>query len=189
MGTQLPSPKKMTERSLPNFRPIFIVANRNGWMHQDATWYGGRPQPRRLCVRLGPSFPSLKGVQSPNFWPMFVVAKRLDGLRLHLVWRLASDQATPCSMGTHAATPSRTECTPTTLFSAHVYCVQTAGWINTPLGTEVDLGPGDVLDGVPALCETGTAAPHLFGPCLLWPRSPNSATAELLLGSRYYFVK
>ena len=21
----------------------------NGWMHQDATWYGGRPQPRRLC--------------------------------------------------------------------------------------------------------------------------------------------
>ena len=23
----------------------------NGWMHQDATWYGGRPQPRRLYVR------------------------------------------------------------------------------------------------------------------------------------------
>jgi len=23
----------------------------NGWMHQDATWYGGRPQPRGLCVR------------------------------------------------------------------------------------------------------------------------------------------
>jgi len=21
----------------------------NGWMHQDATWYGGRPQPRRHC--------------------------------------------------------------------------------------------------------------------------------------------
>ena len=27
----------------------------NGWMHQDATWYGGRPQPRGLCVRWGPS--------------------------------------------------------------------------------------------------------------------------------------
>jgi len=23
------------------------------WMHQDATWYGGRPRPRRLCVRWG----------------------------------------------------------------------------------------------------------------------------------------
>jgi len=22
-----------------------------GWMHQDVTWYEGRPQPRGLCVR------------------------------------------------------------------------------------------------------------------------------------------
>jgi len=27
----------------------------NGWMDQDATWHGGRPQPRRLCVRWGPT--------------------------------------------------------------------------------------------------------------------------------------
>jgi len=34
---------------------------------------------------------------------------------------------------------------------AHVYCGQTAGWMKTPLGTEVHLGPGHiVLDGVPA---------------------------------------
>ena len=76
----------------------------------------------------------------------------------------------------------RTEGTPTTTqFLAHVYCGQTAGWMKTPLVTEVDFGPGHiVLDGVPALRETGTAAPHLFGLCLLWPRSPISATAELL---------
>ena len=24
-------------------------------MDQDVTWYGGRPQPRRVCVRWGPS--------------------------------------------------------------------------------------------------------------------------------------
>jgi len=30
--------------------------------------------------------PPLKG-HSPNFRPMSVVAKRLDGLRCHLVWR------------------------------------------------------------------------------------------------------
>ena len=36
-------------------------------------------------------------------------------------------------------------------FSAHVCCGQTAGWIKMPLGTEVGLGPGDiVLDGDPA---------------------------------------
>jgi len=56
--------------------------------------------------------------------------------------------------------------------------------MKTPLGTKVDLGPCNiVLDGDTALRERGTAAPPLFGPCLLWPRSPISATAELLLHS------
>ena len=57
-----------------------------------------------------------------------------------------------------------------------------AGWMKTPLGTEVDIGAGAghiVLDGFPALRERGTAPPPL-GPCLLWPRSPISAAAELL---------
>jgi len=31
-----------------------------------------------------------------------------------------------------------------TQFLAHVYCGQTAAWIKVPLGTEVNLGPGDV---------------------------------------------
>jgi len=36
-------------------------------------------------------------------------------------------------------------------FSTHVYCGQTAGWINLPLGTKVGVGPGHiVLDGNPA---------------------------------------
>jgi len=35
-------------------------------MHQDATWYGGKPQPRQLCVRWGPSPLSQKG-RSPKF--------------------------------------------------------------------------------------------------------------------------
>jgi len=53
--------------------------------------------------------------------------------------------------------------------------------MKTPLGTEVDLGAGHiVLDGFPALRERGTAPP-LLGLSLLWPRSPISATAELLL--------
>jgi len=66
-------------------------------------------------------------------------------------------------------------------FSVHVYCGQTAGWMTTLLGMEVDLGPGHiVLDGVPAPRERGTTAPRLCGSCLLWPRSLISATAELL---------
>ena len=41
--------------------------------------------------------------------------------------------------------------THSTQFLAHVYCGQTAGWIKTPLGTEVNVSSGDVvLDGVAA---------------------------------------
>ena len=55
----------------------------------------------------------------------------------------------------------RTEGTPTTTqFLDHVHSGQTAGWMKTPVGTEVDLSPGHiVLDWVLALRETGTAAP------------------------------
>jgi len=46
---------------------------------------------------------------------------------------------------------------------AHVYCGQTAGWMKTSLGTEVDLDTGHiVLDVVPAVGERGTADPPLF---------------------------
>ena len=69
-------------------------------------------------------------------------------------------------------------------FSVHVHCGQTAGWMNSPLGTEVDLGTGHiVLDGVPCCPQKEHSSPPLFGPYLLWPRSPISATAELLLHS------
>jgi len=39
----------------PIFRPFLLWPN--GWMHQDATWYGGRPRPRPHCARWGPSCP------------------------------------------------------------------------------------------------------------------------------------
>jgi len=66
-------------------------------------------------------------------------------------------------------------------FSAHVYCGQRAGWVKVPRSTEVDLSPGHiVLDGDPAPPAKGSQQPPLFGPCLFRPRSPISATAELL---------
>ena len=45
----------------------------DAWMDQDATWYEGRPQPRRHCVRWGPSSPHGKG---HSCRPMSIVAKR-----------------------------------------------------------------------------------------------------------------
>jgi len=61
------------------------------------------------------------------------------------------------------ATPRKRHTHPTQ-FLAHVYCGQMAGWIKTPLGTEVDLGPGHiVLDGVPAPAK-GAQQPPSFRP-------------------------
>jgi len=52
--------------------------------------------------------------------------------------------------------------------------------MKTTLGMEVDLGPGHiVLDGVSAPAK-GVQQPPIFGPFLLWPRSPIPAAAELL---------
>jgi len=49
-----------------------------------------------------------------------------------------------------------------------------------PLGTEVGIGPGDiVLDGDPAPQQKG-GIPRIFGPCLLWP---NGHPSQLLLST------
>jgi len=47
-GTQPLSPKR-GRSPLLKFSAHFYVPN--GWMHQDATWYGCRPQPRRLWLQ------------------------------------------------------------------------------------------------------------------------------------------
>jgi len=51
-----------------------------------------------------------------------------------------------------------------------------------PLGTEVNIGPGDdVLDGVAAsLKGVHWHSPPVFSPCLLWP---NGRPSQLLLSS------
>ena len=80
------------------------------------------------------------GAQQPStFMPMSVVSKRLDGLS-----------------------------NPAHQFLAHVCCGQTAEWIKMPLGTDVGLGPGNiVLDGDPSPhTERSTPDPPVFGPYL-----------------------
>jgi len=90
MGTQ-PLPQKGPS-PLADFRPISIVAKR-----LDASRI---KMPLFMDVGLSPGdfvldgdpipLPSplpKKGVEPPNFRPMFIVAKRLDGSRWHLARR------------------------------------------------------------------------------------------------------
>jgi len=50
-GDPAASPKR--GRSPQIFGPCLLWPN--GWMDQDDTWHVGRPQPRRFCIRWGPS--------------------------------------------------------------------------------------------------------------------------------------
>ena len=111
-----PSPKRGGGPS-PIFGPFLMSPN--GWMHQDAIWYGGRPQPGDFV---------LDGDAAP-----------LHKKEADLVGRAPQ-------------------------FSAHVYCGQTAGWINMALGIETGLGPVHiVLDGDTApLPKKGAEPPPQF---------------------------
>jgi len=75
-GDPVPTPKGAEPHPIFGTRLLWP----NGCMDQDATWYGGRPWRTRHCVRYGPSYPQKKGTSTPpNFWPMSIAAKWLDG--------------------------------------------------------------------------------------------------------------
>jgi len=119
-----------SSRSLSHLLMSSCILWSSGWMHHNATWYGGRPRPRRLCVKWGPS-PSLKRVRSPQF-------------------------------------------------SARVYCGQTAGRIKMPLGTEIGLGPGDIVSDGDQTPPKKAQPPPNFSPMFI--------VAKRLYVSGYHMV-
>jgi len=189
----------VAEHSSPIFGPFLLWPN--GWMHQDATWCRGRPQPMGLCVRwdpvplpkkgaepppqfsahfycgqtagwikmalgtevgLGPRhivldrdpvpIPKMGGKAAPpKFRPIFIVAKRMDAPRCHLVWVYIRPQPRRLCVRWGPSPPRKKIKGAEPQFSAHVYCGQTAAWIKMPLGTEVySVGLRDImLDGDP----------------------------------------
>jgi len=156
-----PAPPPLKGAQPPIFGPYLLWPT--GWMDKDATWYGGRPRPRRLCVRWGPSTPPQKG-HTPNFWPMpngymyqdttWYGGRHQPRRRRHCVrWGPSS----PPLKG-HPQ------------FSTNVCCGQTAGWTKMQLGMEVGIGPGDfVVDGDPVPPEKRHNPTQFFSPCLLCP--------------------
>jgi len=68
-GDPASPPQKSTA---PIFGPCLLWPN--GWMDQDATWYGYRRWPKPHCVRWGPRCP--QRFTAPNFRPISIVTKR-----------------------------------------------------------------------------------------------------------------
>jgi len=64
MGIGDPAPPKKGHSTPPIFSPYLLWPN--VWMDEDATWYGGKPRPRRHCAKCRPSFPH-RWHSSPHF--------------------------------------------------------------------------------------------------------------------------
>jgi len=144
-------PKKGAEPPSPIFGPFLLWTN--GWMHQDATWDGGRPQPRGLCVRWKPSLPPKNGGGTPKFSAQVYCGQTAGWIKTALGTEVALSPGDFVLDGDPACTLPKRGRSPR--FSGDVYCGQTAAWIKMPLGTEVGLGlglgPDDiVLDKDPA---------------------------------------
>jgi len=172
----------------------------NGWMDQYVTWDGGRPQPRRLCVRCGPSpaYPRTGRTPLPNFRPTCIVldgtqllappkrgAASLPNFRLMSLWpngwmhrdgtrHGGGPWSRPHCARWGRSSPLKKGQSPP--FSAHSYCGQMAACIKMPLGMEVGLSPSlDVLDGDPTPSPKRGGA-HNF--------RPTSIVSKRLHGSR-----
>jgi len=134
----------------------------NGCMDQEATWYGDRPRPRRLCARWGPSYPKKKGHTHPTQFLAHVNCGQTAGWNKMPLGTEVNLGPGDVALDGVASPPKRGAAPSFRLVSIG----QKAAWIKTPLdplGTEVDLGPGHiVLDGVPAPRERGSATPPLF---------------------------
>jgi len=142
----------------------------HGWMDQDATWHKGRPQPRRLCFRWGPSPLPTKGVEhSPQFSAHFYCGQTVGCIKMPLGMKVGLIPRDFVLDGDPAPPPTETG-GGAPQFSAHDYCGQTAGWTKMALGMEVGLGPVHiVLDGDTASLPKKGTKPPIFGPSLLWP--------------------
>jgi len=84
MGTQLPSPKR--EQSFPQFSAHVCCGQTAGWIKMALVMEVGIG-PGHIVLDADPALPSQKGCIAPNFQPMSIVAKRLNGSRYHFVER------------------------------------------------------------------------------------------------------
>jgi len=138
MGTPLPSPKGGGGGAPKIFGPCLLWPN--GWMDEAGTWHGGRPQPRRLCVRCGSSrLPQKEGGAPAQFSAHFYCGQTAGCIKMPLGMDVGLSPGDCVRWDPVPPLSPKRERSPQ--FSAHVYCGQTGGRIKMALGMAVGLSP------------------------------------------------
>jgi len=116
-GDPAPSPLKGHCPPIFGHCPLW----QNGWMDQDATWYGCRPRPRRHCVRCGPSYLQKEMAHPPQpifgpclLWPT-------GWMDDDAAWFGSRPRPRPHCIRHSSSSPRKGHSSPP-LFSARVYC-------------------------------------------------------------------
>jgi len=167
----------MSPLVLPVWQPVCIAYMQDAcqlyWLNHCKSHHPWSP-----CCSFSTLLPfAQKGGGAPNFRPMSIVTKWLDGSR----WHGTGPQSRPhCARWGPSSPPQKGGRAPN--FLTHFCCGQTDVCINMPLGMEVGLSPGDfVLDGDPVPLPKKGAEPPNF--------QPMSVVAKRLDGSRCHFVR
>ena len=169
-GDTVPLPKR-SEPHTQIFGPCLLWPN--GWMDQDATSHEGRPQPRRLCVRWGPSPLPKKKVEPPPAGPPQFSAHFYCGQTAGCI-KMPLGMEVGLSAGDFVL-DMWTSCIPLQKggrappqFVAHVYCGQMTAGIKIWYGGRMQPRRLCAKWGPRSLPKKG-AEPPIFGPCLLQP--------------------
>ena len=112
----VPPPLKEGGAEPPVFGPHMLWPS--VCMDQDATWYGGRPQPRGLCVRWDPA-PLPKKGQSPPFSAHVYCGQTAGRIKMPLGMEIGLGPGHIVLDGDPAPLPKNRA---QSQFSAHVYC-------------------------------------------------------------------
>jgi len=160
-GPSSPSPKVHS----PQFSAHICCGQSAGWIKMPLGREIGL-SPSDIVLDGDPAPPPPKGAE-PQFSSHVYCGQTARWIKMALGTQVGLGSAQRRSVRRVTSSPSVKGARPQ--FSAHVYSGQTARCMKMPLGTEGYLSPGHImLDGDPAPpCERGTAAPPLFGPCLL----------------------
>jgi len=86
VGSQFPPPPPTKRAQLLAFQAhVFLWPN--GCIYQHITCYGVRPLAHATFCYMRTQLPRKRTQPTPNFWPICLLAKWLDGWRPHLVER------------------------------------------------------------------------------------------------------